>query len=68
MSAGSSSRKHCSLLGELVIERAFRRARVADDVGDRGGAVAALTDRGGQPVEQPEPERVGVFENCVDGR
>ena len=50
------------LAGELLVEGALRRARVPDDVGDGGVAIAALTDRCGQPVEQPVAERV------VDGR
>ena len=36
---------------------------MADDVGDRRGAIATLTDRGGQPVEQAKPERIGVVAN-----
>ena len=50
------------LAGELLVEGALRGARVPDDVGDGGVAVAAFTDRCGKPVEQPVTERV------VDGR
>src|SRR6476659_7714918 len=39
------------LAGELLVEGALRGARVPDDVGDRGVAITALTDRCGQPVE-----------------
>ena len=58
MLAASSSAKHCLFAGELVVERPLAGAGVPDDVGHRRLAVAALLDRGGQPVEQPAPETV----------
>src|SRR5262249_6482198 len=48
------------LAGELAVEGALGRAGVPDDVGDRGVAVAAFTDRGVEAVEQPAPERAGL--------
>jgi len=52
------------LAGEVVVERALGSARVAHDVGDGGGTVAALADRSGEAVEQPAPKRVWLGQ-CV---
>ena len=46
--------------GELTVERALRRAGVTNDVGDGGGAVSALGDRGGEAVEQATSKRVDI--------
>src|ERR1700730_12669358 len=48
------------LAGELPVERALRCAGVTDDVGDGGGPVSALGDRGREAVEQPAAERVDI--------
>jgi hypothetical protein len=65
------------LTGELVVEGALGRARVADNVCDCAGAVSTLADRGGEAVEQSEPKRVwfsqlfaenGVAGHCCHAR
>lgn len=55
------------LAGELVVERALGGVGVADDVGDRAGAVAALGDGQGEPVEQAEAKRVVVDSRLAGG-
>ena len=69
LDVGSQQLEEALLLaGELVVERALGRARVADDVGDRAGAVAALGDRGGEAVEQAEPKRIWLGQRLAEHR
>src|ERR1700730_15035741 len=56
------------LAGELLVEGALRGARVPNDVGNGGVAIAALADRGGEPVEQPVAKGVGVGWRLGRGR
>ena len=53
---------------EPVVEGALGRAGVADDVGDRAGAVAAFIDRGGEAVEQPKPKRIRLSRRVAGNR